>query len=89
MDESKLRELWRPIEDHEGLYSISSTGKVRTEHGVIQTDYGPKRQAGKEVNVYYTEAGKPFVYLHNGPVVKACYTEALLRSAFPTEGENN
>ena len=84
------RELWRPIDGYEGLYSVSSDGSVRTEHAVVETDHGPKRQAGKQLNVYRTEAGEPYVYLHKGPTVKACYTKALLKSAFPlVEGEVN
>lgn len=55
-----MKEIWKPIQNFEGLYEVSNLGNVRSLNRIIETSTGPRRYLGQTI---YPESIKDKGYL--------------------------
>jgi hypothetical protein len=76
-----MSEKWKPIEGYEGLYSVSSLGRVRSEDREVRNRYGPYVRRGAVLSVA-SNAGCAFVTLSRDGRQKGFTVAPLVAKAF-------
>lgn len=61
-------EKWLPIKEYEGLYEVSSYGRVRSLDALVNNRYGQRMRRGRILSLVEDRAGYLQVQLSNGKV---------------------
>jgi len=82
-------EIWKEIENYEGLYEVSNLGRVRRLSGLVpRRNGGFKEVAGRMMKISLTPNGSSRVHLSKNNKVKIALVHQLVAEAFipkPTE----
>lgn len=86
-----MKEIWRPISEYEGIYEVSSTGRVRSlDHAVKQLNNGVMTTAtykGRELKIMKRPNGYCCVHLSKNNVSKWMSVHRLVATAFVEKPE--
>lgn len=83
-------EIWKPIKGWEGLYEISSHGRVRSLDRLLKNRYAKYVRKGRILKQSFDTNGYLFVSLRNKTHKKNCLVHRLVAQAFipnPNEKE--
>lgn len=75
-------EEWRSVHGYEGLYEVSSNGRVRSLPRSRLTAVGMQRWPGKELRAFVDDTGYLYVNLSNGSKAKKRAVHSLVLEAF-------
>lgn len=75
-------EIWKPVKNFEGLYSVSSLGRVRSEERVIVRANGFKQTIKERILKLTSYNGYYRCNLSNNGVGKLCLVHRLVAEAF-------
>ena len=73
-----MEEIWKDIKDFEGLYQVSSLGRVRSLDRIINH----RKLKGKILSQAYNTGGYLFVNLHKNNLAKPKTVHRLIANAF-------
>jgi hypothetical protein len=75
-------ELWRPVPEYEGYYSVSSLGRVRSEEREVRDYRGVRRLRTRVMKLCKTRRGYFSVGLHKDGHTRTRHVHSLVTSAF-------
>lgn len=76
-------EIWKDIQGYEGLYKVSSLGRVKSSDRVVTCKGGIKRlYKGKILSIIMNKSGYFTVFLYKDNSAKQRYTHQLVAQAF-------
>ena len=76
-------EQWKPVHGYEGIYEVSSHGRVRSlDRTVTYSDGHVRSHKGKVLRATLNPGGYPVVSLYRQGRPKNCYVHALVAEAF-------
>ena len=85
-------EIWKPISNYEGLYEVSSYGRVRRVDSFVNSPRSATNTRfceGRMLKQDRKRNGYFAVVLHNGKCVKTIAVHRLVATAFLPKGEND
>lgn len=82
MSKDSTTELWRPIADWEGLYSVSSHGRVRSEKRTVKHGLFTVTVPEKILKTPPNASGYPVLRLHRDSQRFTVYVHDLVAAAF-------
>lgn len=81
-------EVWKPVLEFEGLYEVSSTGRVRSLDKIVRnTAVSSRMIRGQVVTPYIRPAGYATVRLSRAAKKRSCYVHRLVAAAFHGAGK--
>ena len=75
-------ERWKPVNGYEGIYEVSSHGRVRSLDRTVTRSGGQVRRKGKVLRATLNPGGYPVVSLYRQGRPKNRYVHALVAEAF-------
>ena len=75
-------EQWKPVHGYEGIYEVSSHGRVRSLDRTVTRSGGQVRRKGKVLRATLNPGGYPVVSLYRQGRPKNRYVHALVAEAF-------
>lgn len=84
-----MKEVWQPVKDYEGLYEVSSLGRIRSlNHAVIDSCGKKQHFKGRLLKPCCTSGNYLIVTLHKGSQKKNFLVHRLVASAFVPNPHN-
>lgn len=83
-----MGEIWKDIKDYEGLYQISSLGRVRSLDRLVSIHNSMRIAKGQVINQHITKSGYCVVNLYKGNKRKALQVHRLVAQAFIPNPDN-
>ena len=85
-----MQEIWKPIKEYEGFYSVSNLGRVRSEKRISRANMHGGKKTLKEVmkNIRTGKRGYKYVNLYTGKHYKSFTIHRLLAIHFILNPEN-
>lgn len=80
-----MNEVWKDIENYEGIYQISNYGNVRS---LDRLGYGGRKLYGNRISVYISDSGYPSVTLCKLAKHQKFYVHRLVANAFIPNPDN-
>ena len=84
----KTKEIWKDIKGYEGIYQISSFGRVKSMEREVGSRNNTRRLREKMLSQFLSSAGYPTVNLYKDSNLKASYVHRLISEAFIPNPEN-
>lgn len=82
-----MSEQWKDIKGYEGIYQVSTLGRVKRLAGVIETERGPRRLPERYKKAVMI-AGYLYYSLYINDIEERCAAHRLVASAFIPNPEN-
>ena len=82
-----MSEQWKDIKGYEGIYQVSTLGRVKRLAGVIETERGPRRLPERYKKAVII-AGYLYYSLYINDIEERCAAHRLVASAFIPNPEN-
>ena len=77
-----MNEVWKDVENYEGIYQVSSHGNVRSVDRYVNARYVKRFVRGVELNQHKSQDGYLFVALSKDNKQKSHYVHRLVANAF-------
>lgn len=85
-----MEEIWKDIENYEGLYQVSNLGRVRSIDHRVKCSKGNRITKGKVLKPIMKDIGYYVISLHKDGIQKQCFVHRLVADAFciKNKGQN-